>query len=288
MWNAPYFITDDLEVTWWVATEDLVEIRRETTEAMNKAFSWELPIRRIWLEEWIHFFREIKKPNEFVISADGWIYISNPDIAYDSTRMFPNERSILEDKKSYTIMTRDGKPLSSQSAITIPEDRRNDVWLYDDGLFSGDTLRAILSNLPNGITQYKINVLLNFSSENKLGGISINSYYQWESLDWIDERDFFYGVMNSGASINSNWVISGVPYISSPDMASQKASIPLSASKKFCLTMLWVNKKLWSLIDENALLWNIPRVAHLLSRYPSNMSMQDLLQAEINRIESNF
>ncbi len=67
-------------------------------------------------------------------------------------------------------------------------------------------------------------------------------------------------------------------------MALQKASIPENASKEFCLNMLKVNQKLWKLIDENATLANIPRLAYLLNRYGGTMPMQEVLQKEGERI----
>ena len=77
-----------------------------------------------------------------------------------------------------------------------------------------------------------------------------------------------------------------MPYISNPEMAFQKASIPKIASKEFCLKMLRVNQKLWKLIDEDALLRDTPRLAYLQNRYDGSMSMQEVLKKEALRIES--
>ena len=290
MSNNPYFLTNDLEVTSGIPKDKLdwlEDIRKQTISILNNAFSNEVCISVIPHNIGVEFFEEQRINDSFTIAADGWIYVENPDIAFDSTRMYPDERGILENKKWYSILTRDGKKLESQK-ILIPYEKRQNIGLYDDWLFSGDTLRAILANLPNGVTKYRVNVLLNFSGLESIWSSQVNSFYTGNCVDWIDERDFFYGVEKSGASIFPGGIVSGVPYISSPKMVSEKGSIPKDKSKEFCLKMLQVNKQLWQLIDENRQLWDVPRLAHLLKNYTINMSIIDVLSGEEKRIQSTY
>lgn len=283
--NKPYFLTNDLEVTSGVPSDSLEEIRSESVSALRTAFPDWVRIEVISHQTGVDFFKTQRKKDTFSIAVDDGVYISNPDISFNSTRMFPDEESILTGS-SYSVMTRDGKPLKSQQ-ISVPHDIQ-EIWLYDDGIFSGDTQRQILKNLPNGVTRYKIYVLLNFSWKDTVEWFPIESYYNGDCIDWVDERDFYYGVKNSGASINPNGEVSGVPYISNPRIAAKKASIPASMSKKFCLTMLETNKKLWLLINENSLLWEVSRLRYLLKRYSADTPIQDVLDQEMRKIKNEF
>lgn len=288
--NSPYFITNDLESTAGVDPSkysDLEDIRSEVQYCLGKALGSDTPIRQISYDSAKQYFDSQRTGDEYVIALDGGVYIDNPDYSIDSTRMYPNEASILENPKSYQMMTRDGNDITSQRLI-LPENATS-VGLYDDGIFSGDTLAWLRSLLTlREEIRIQIKVLLNFSWENMINGVTVDAYYAGSCTDWIDERDFYYGVKNSGASINPNGIVSGVPYISCPDMVTKKASIPLNESKRFCLDMLSINQKLWELIDGDRKLADVPRLQYLLEKYNKNTLMQDVLELEKKQIRSTF
>lgn len=288
--NIPYFITNDLEVTSGLPSSkywELDEVRSEMMYVLDKALDSDVEIRQLSYLQAKQYFDDQKSANEFRVTTDGGIYISSPDFSIDSTRMYPNEEGILRSPKSYQIMTRDGKNFDDQNLI-LPQGVSS-VGIYDDGMFSGDTM----ANLIRKITflrdiSLRIKVLLNFSWQNEVVGVPIDSYYQGGCFDWIDERDFYYGMKNSGASINPGGKVSGVPYISSPEMVSKKASIPESKSKNFCIDMIRINKKVWELIDGDRLLASVPRLAYLQQRYPAKSLLQDVLSQEEMRILQSY
>ena len=118
--NKSYFLTNDLEVTSGIPTNSLEEIRSEAFSALRNAFSDSVRIEIISHQTGVDFFKTQRKKDTFSIAVDDGVYISNPDISFNSTRMFPDEESILADS-SYSVMTRDGKPLKSQR-ISVPHD----------------------------------------------------------------------------------------------------------------------------------------------------------------------
>lgn len=129
---------------------------------LDKALDSDVEIRQLSYSQAKQYFDDQKSTKEFRVATDGGIYISSPDFSIDSTRMYPNEEGILRSPKSYQIMTRDGKNFDDQNLI-LPQDVSS-VGIYDDGMFSGDTM----ANLIRKITflrdiSLRIKVLLNFS-----------------------------------------------------------------------------------------------------------------------------
>jgi hypothetical protein len=135
--------------------------------------------------------------------------------------------------------------------IHINSDKKS-VVLCDDGIFSGDTLKETIERFRNiGIIIDEIRVILNFSRKSDFDGIPIKAMYNpKDCIDWIDERDFFYGTPMSGASVKSTNFIYGVPYIANIAIAEKKASIPSNSSKIFREKMMDENKFLREKIDQ--------------------------------------
>lgn len=294
----PYIITADLEQTWLlildteVATMALQKIRENTIESVNRAL-WTDITKIYTYKEISEWFKNISnKEKEFSISVDNGIYIKDADFYFDSTRMYNSEKSILENPNSYRIMTRSGWEVMRQYSDLEKRYKEKKVIIYDDGMFSWDTLNETIRIIQSNprITVSEIRVVLNFSGKDNLWGIPIKAMYSGECTDWIDERDFFYGVDMWGASINENWKISGVPYISNTKLAAKKASITTD-TEQFCLNILDINQDFWKIkqVSENTImcLEQIPRLQYLKSKYNWEDCIEKVINKEKERCLSN-
>lgn len=201
--SKPYFITDDFEKTASIPrgkSSQIQDIRAWVDDRLARIFRSDADITRISYERAIQYFESHSSDRDFRVAIDGGIYISDPDMTIDSTRMYPSESSILTDSGSYVITQRNGQPYEHQE-LCIPQDISS-VIIYDDGMFSGDTMHNLIMKLRwvRDIPM-RVRVLLNFSGVDRLGDACVDSYYRGDCLDWIDERDFYYGLKNSWASI---------------------------------------------------------------------------------------
>ena len=161
--NIPYFITEDLEATAWVPTDALYDLRNRSANALKNAFSKQVQLRLEPHKKGVDFFWGRMRDKAFSITADDGVYTKNADLNFSSTRMYSNEESILT-KGAYQVLTRDGNALPKN--IQIPENESR-VTIYDDGIFSGDTLIAIMNILDKKDLDIMVNVLLNFSGKTK-------------------------------------------------------------------------------------------------------------------------
>jgi len=86
----------------------------------------------------------------------------------------------------------------------------------------------------------------------------------------------------------NNDSINGLSYISSPEIASKKASIPDENSKEFCNNMLNLNKDIWlelsNSLDKVVKLLDFPRLRYLEDKYDKNLSIIDIIELEKNNI----
>lgn len=292
----PYIITADLEKTGLsvldaqVATKALEGVRESTLESVNRAL-W-VDITRVYtyreISDWMK--SQASPEREFSLSVDNWVYMKDADFYFDSTRMYKDEESILEAPSSYNIMTRSGSGISRQCIDIAEGYNGKKVIIYDDGIFSWDTLRETIWIIQSNanIVISEIRVVLNFSGSDNLGGIPIKAMYTGECTDWIDERDFFYGVDMWGASINANGNISGVPYVSNAKLVAKKASIPTDVAKRFCLDMLDINQDFWRIKQDSekqvARLMDVPRLQYLQSKYEWFSSIEEVLDKERERV----
>ena len=282
-----YYITWDLEKTVPLNTDNIYKvdeyIRKELIDTINNSFGEKITKFIPYYEiKW--FFEEKANPDEFIISLDDGIY-SNPDFNFSSTRMYKDKNSILNNPKNYKILQRNWKNLNEQLPklkSIMKESWKNKVVLVDDGIFSWDTLNDILNILKkNNVKIDEIRVALNFSWNDSINWIKITSMFKGNCIEWIDERDFFYGTKNWWASFfNTKWKINWLPYISSSEIASKKASIPEYNSKKFCEKMIWVNIDLYQETWKKFKLEDIKRLSYLEEIYNPQIELVELLKME--------
>lgn len=297
-----YFLTCDLESTTdkldlWIDVSklDLKSIRSNTINLLEDCI-W-APVNMMTYEDILEFFKiNLDSKKDFIISLDNEIYVKNADFYYDSTRTYSKEGDIINNPKNYKITKRDWWDTKEQYK-ELSEKYGGQSWkkviLCDDGIFSWDTLKNTIENLKEAwIYIDEIVVWLNFSNDdhfkvsenNSIPIKSINKVDSEKCYDWIDERDFFYGTPMSWASVlNGRWVY-GVPYISTPQIAQKKASIPVETSQKFCKAMLEENQELrdriWDLRWSPIKLRDLTRLINLLWKYNYNDNIVDVIWKE--------
>jgi len=291
-----YYITADLEKTLvsWIGLDKPKirvdeNIRKEVTNIINSSFDSNV-VEYIGYDGIYNFFKEQEKDDEFIVWLDDKIYIENPDFSYSSTRIYNNKSSVIKNPTNYSIRQRNWNSLDEQNSLLIDsilKSWKKDVIICDDWLFSWDTLSDVITkDILNFVKE--IRVILNFSWKDNLNWIPIKSMLNNTScIDWLDERDLFYGTKNWGATFfNNNWQINWLPYLSSKEIANKKASIPLKNSKNFCINMLNINKKVWGKenIWKQVKLKDLNRISYLEEIYNPNISITDLLELEKNNI----
>jgi len=288
-----YYITGDLEKTlvWGINNINYSTVsiaggfRDRMINIIDESFGWKVT-EFIEYNKIIDYFNNLRSEDEFIVSLEDWIYIENPDFNFSSTRNYRNKEAILDNPTDYKITQRDGMNINNQI-----EDLKNNIilsWkkeviICDDWIFSWDTLSEIIFNLKKyWINVSEVRVILNFSRNNSIENILIKSMLSpdW-CIDWLDERDLFYGTKNWWASFINKGKMNGLPYISSPEIASKKASIPEDKSEYFCKNMLVLNKDVWfelsNSLDKIIKLVDFPRLWYLEENYDENTNIVDVL-----------
>lgn len=295
-----YYITGDLEktLTWWVKWLDCTSVsvaegfRKRMIDIIDNSFGSKVT-EFIAYDRIVNYFSELQNDNEFIIWLDDWIYIENSDFNYSSTRTYNNMDSILNNPNDYQILQRNGLKLKDQNnnlKESIINSWKKDVIICDDWLYSWDTLNDVISPDIKDLVK-EIRVILNFSWKTELNWIPIISMLETSCIDWLDERDLFYWTKNGWASFMNKWKMNWLTYISSPEIASKKASIPEDKSSEFCKEMLALNKDIWfelsCSLDKVINLIDLPRVSYLEDKYDKNLDIIEILDLEKENILLN-
>ncbi len=289
-----YFVSCDLEQTWHFqnvspscVTKDLEFIRKNTQHLINNTFS-QVHCEMVTYDKIFDFFQSTQKNDDFILSLDNWIYIQAADAYFDSTRVYNSYSSILDYWENYKIKKRDGTDLKNQLfeiLDSIKKSQKSKIILCDDWIFSGNTMKDILSLLQKyGIEVSEVRTVLNLSWSKFIWWIPIKSlHFESQYIDWIDERDLFYGTCMWGATFqNRRWEINWLPYIDSKAVAMKKASIPEKTVWEFCKVMTEQNiyyiEKVEKILWEKISLSCFPRISYLVDHYSENINLIDILQ----------
>lgn len=289
-----YFITWDLEKTlsWWLKLDNTFtipsEFRERIIEIINTSFNSNV-VEYINYNDITDFFNWLRKEGEFVLSLDDWIYVEQSDFNFSSTRAYTNKESVLVNPKEYNILSREWNNLNTQNTKlleNIEKSWKTEIVIYDDWLFSWDTLRKVINDIKLLWLNIKeIRLILNFSWLSNLDWIPIVSMNNSNKcIDWLDERDLFYGTKNWWASF-FNWnMLNWLSYISNPELAEKKASINSTMSKYFCECMFDLNADIWEYVwninNRKIKLKDLPRISYLKEKYNEDMLILDILKEE--------
>lgn len=141
----------------------------------------------------------------------------------------------------------------------LKEKGKNEIILVDDVVFSGDVLRNIIKKFEKyGIKVNGIRACISteqsyeYFNKNLKEGLSCGCLLSKDVIDQICERDFYFGIAQSGISVfDSNGEIMKAPYFKPFGDAVNRASIPEKYENFFSNGCLLRSIYLWKLIEEN-------------------------------------
>ncbi len=135
-----------------------------------------------------------------------------------------------------------------------------DIFLVDDVVYSGNVLKNIIMQFKeNGINVLGIRTSLateesyEYFNQNLREGLKCGCLMGKDVIDQICERDFYFGIVQSGIStLQSNGKISKSPYFRPFGNPIQRASIPKKFEKIFSNGCILRSMYLWKCIEENS------------------------------------
>ena len=141
----------------------------------------------------------------------------------------------------------------------LKQNNIKEIILLDDVVFSGNVLKSIIEefNLNDikvvGI-RCSISTIKAFDYFNKTLPLGIKTGFILEEdvIDQICERDFYYGIVQSGISVLTDNKVLKAPYFLPFGNPNKRASVPKDKEKEFSIMCLENSKLLWNNIENNA------------------------------------
>lgn len=135
-----------------------------------------------------------------------------------------------------------------------------EIFLVDDVAFSGNVLKSIIHNFSqNNITVLGIRVAIStkesyeYFNRHLKNGLKCGCMLEKDVIDQICERDFYFGIAQSGISIvNPIGKILKAPYFKPYGNPVVRASIPTESEDFFSIGCIMRSMYLWHCIEENS------------------------------------
>lgn len=238
--------------------EHIEFLRQDFKNDVNRIFDNKAEIiEEEEMEEYVYETLE-DSDNMPIVSLDK-IYINeqsgiNNDLYFiDCTRVDGSKE--LVPRKEENAM-----PVASQieniSNILKEKDEKN-ILIFDDVVFSGSVLRKIIDMFKqNSINVQGIRACIsteesyNYFNENLEKGLKCGCLLGKDVLDQICERDFYFGIVQSGISVRSNDGICKAPYFKPYGNPIERASIPKKFETVFSNNCLLRSMYLWKKIED--------------------------------------
>lgn len=190
-----------------------------------------------------------------IVSLDK-IYLSNEDAIFlDCTRLDKSEDLISR------INPSDINNVDNQIKIIsdkLKEIKQNQIVLADDVVFSGSVLRTITNKFKNnqieviGVrTPVSTNEAYDYFNSKMPLGLRCVYLMGKDFIDQICERDFYFGIAQSGISVkNSDGEIFKAPYFKPYGNPIERASIPSQYERYFSIRCIERSLDLWLEIEK--------------------------------------
>jgi len=219
----------------------------------------------------------LKNESSVIISVDN-NYLKNE---IDNNKIFLLDITRLKTKDSTLIVGRKNKECLEKIIDKLAEKIKNknpnlvNGILIDDVIFGGDTIYKIIKEfdkqgikinkvisgivIKEGFEKLTKKIDVNLKFRNNLNKISVIiepnkrkveylSFYK-EIIDEICERDFIFGLPNSGKYYDSDGKIYRKPYFLPFGNPIDDASIPKDKVNEFSLSCLEFSEKIWTIIE---------------------------------------
>lgn len=205
----------------------------------------------------------------------------------DCTRLDGSKELVSrKDPNNFESVDEDIKKISDK----LKNKNYNGIVLADDVVFSGNVLKSIIEKFNfNGISVLGIRSCISmrdsyeyFNNELPLG-LKCGCVMEDGVIDQICERDFYFGVPQSGISIKSNDEVVKAPYFRPYGDPVSRASIPNNYEDYFSKGCLIRSLALWdrinTLSNREVLIRDLPEI---ISNTTSSDSVVKTLKKEIN------
>lgn len=241
--------------------KDIEKLRVDFKKDVNRIFNNKVEI--ISEEEMISYLNEsisdIKK--EVIVSLDRVFLnddIDNENDIYflDCTRVSGSENLISRNRDDRVDnIDNQIKDISDK----LKERGINEIFLFDDVVYSGNVLRTIIEKFQqNGIKVQGIRACIstkcsyNYFNNTLEQGLRCGCLLGEKVIDQICERDFYFGIVQSGISTFDNTgKVCKTPYFKPFGNPNERASIPKEYEKFFSNGCLLRSMYLWKKIEEN-------------------------------------
>lgn len=196
------------------------------------------------------------------------VYRQYPIVSLDSVYLEPDDRDILfldctrlngsKDLVSRIRPDDDGSVKRQIRAISerLIKDKNRRIVLADDVVFSGSVLKSVSDEFKkNGIDVVGVRSAIStregydFFSRLPLG-IKCGCLLESDVIDQICERDFYFGVAQSGISIKREDRVYKAPYFEPYGDPVERASIPSDYSDTFSRNCIVRSLALWKRIEK--------------------------------------
>ena len=225
-----------------------------------------------------------------------------PIVSLDSVYLDSNDKDIIfldctrldESNDLVSRINPNDKDSVSKQIKSISDDLKKNgttsIVLVDDVVFSGSVLRSVSSLFKkNGINVVGIRACVSTDSAylefSKLPlGIKCGCLMGPDVIDQICERDFYFGVAQSGISVNRDGIIYKAPYFKPFGDPVERASIPEENSDIFSKNCIIRSLALWDRIERltgrEILIRDLPEV---IQNTDSNVGVCKTLKKELER-----
>lgn len=228
-----------------------------------------------------------------------------PIVSLDSIYLQPDEENILfldctrlDNSKELVSRNKPNELTSVDEQIRIisqklKQNNMSEIVLADDVIFSGNVLKTIIQKFEsNGIKVLGIRGCVSMEKSydyfNNTLPLGLKCGYILEEgvIDQICERDFYFGIVQSGISVKENGKIVKSPYFKPYGNPVERASIPERYQEIFSISCLERSKLLWKKIEElsgrEILAGELPEEILGVDR---NLRIVELLEKEIRNYE---
>ena len=137
--------------------------------------------------------------------------------------------------------------------------KNNQIILLDDVVFSGNVLRKIIEEFKKNNVEVVgiVSGICTIDSYNHFNktlkyGVSSGYLLKEDVIDQICERDFYFGIAQSGISIRKNNEVYKAPYFLPYGDPCERASIPKEYEESFSRECIERSIQLWNEIEKNS------------------------------------
>ncbi len=181
----------------------------------------------------------------------------NDSIFLDCTRL-DKSKELVSRKNPNDLKSVDNQIKNISQKLT--EEKRNEIILVDDVVFSGNVLNNLIKKFKeNGVDvkgiRASISTEAGYKYFNKIleKGLKCGCLLGENVIDQICERDFYFGIAQSGISVaNETKGILKSPYFRPFGDAVNRASIPRKYEDYFSKSCLMRSIFLWKCIEDNS------------------------------------